>query len=34
LATKEQAIEKLAPMLSLAAGHRADDKFLTFLAAL
>jgi hypothetical protein len=34
LATKERALEKLAPMLSVPARSRADDKLLAFLAAL
>ncbi|HEX4173134.1 MAG TPA: hypothetical protein VHY82_11745 [Acetobacteraceae bacterium] len=34
LATKERALEKLAPMPSMAARYPADDKLLAFLAAL
>ena len=34
LATKERALEKLAPILSVPARYRADDKLLAFLAAL
>ena len=34
LATKERALEKLAPMPSMPARYRADDKLLAFLAAL
>jgi site-specific recombinase XerD len=34
LATKERALEKLAPMPGMPARYRADDKLLTFLAAL
>ena len=34
LATKERALEKLAPMPGMPARYRADDKLLAFLAAL
>jgi len=34
LATKERALEKLAPMPSMPARYRADDKLLAFLATL
>jgi integrase/recombinase XerD len=34
LATKERALEKLAPMPGMPARYRADDKFLAFLATL
>ena len=34
LATKERALNKLAPMPGVPARYRADDKLLAFLAAL
>ena len=34
LATKERALEKLAPMPGMPARYRADDKLLAFLATL
>ncbi len=34
LATKERALEKLAPIPGMPARYRADDKLLAFLAAL